>query len=178
MPEPKLIELEARVEQLSARVQELLDREEITQLRARYFRLVDAQDWDAWRELFTDDLEFDFGDGEVRHGADAFLAVVRELMDGESGRVTTVHHGHLPEVTIDGPTDAHGLWVLVDYVEWPADPGSGERRGRVGYGYEHDGYRKEDGVWKICRWRLEYLRVDPLRPEPLPERFFRPEVRL
>jgi hypothetical protein len=36
-------------------VQELLDREAIKELKARYFRLVDEQDWDAYRQLFTDD---------------------------------------------------------------------------------------------------------------------------
>jgi hypothetical protein len=38
-----------------ALLQELLDREAIKELKARDFRLVDAQDWDAYRALFTDD---------------------------------------------------------------------------------------------------------------------------
>ena len=30
--------------------------EAIRQLKARYFRFMDTKDWDAWRELFTDDV--------------------------------------------------------------------------------------------------------------------------
>ena len=38
-------------------VQMLWDIEQIKQLKARYFRLLDAKDWDAFAELFTDDCE-------------------------------------------------------------------------------------------------------------------------
>ncbi len=36
-------------------VEKLWDIEQIKQLKARYFRLMDTKDWAAWRELFTDD---------------------------------------------------------------------------------------------------------------------------
>ena len=38
-------------------VQELLDIEAIKQLKARYFRLLDAKDWEAFVEIFTEDVE-------------------------------------------------------------------------------------------------------------------------
>ena len=37
-------------------VRRLLDLEELKQLKARYFLYMDTKDWEAWRELFTDDL--------------------------------------------------------------------------------------------------------------------------
>ena len=40
-----------------ALVQMLWDIEQIKQLKARYFRLLDTKDWDAFAELFTDDCE-------------------------------------------------------------------------------------------------------------------------
>jgi hypothetical protein len=35
--------------------EKLWDIEQIKQLKARYFRLMDTKDWVAWRDLFTDD---------------------------------------------------------------------------------------------------------------------------
>ena len=46
--------------------QQLWEIEQIKQLKARYFRLMDTKDWDAWRELFTDDCVHHLP-GEVRH---------------------------------------------------------------------------------------------------------------
>ncbi len=36
-------------------VEKLWDIEQIKQLKARYFRLMDTKDWVGWRDLFTDD---------------------------------------------------------------------------------------------------------------------------
>jgi ketosteroid isomerase-like protein len=146
--------------------QQLLDVEKISEVKARYFRLVDDQDWEAWRELFTDDFEVDLADGHHIEGADAWVDAVA----GMTAAARTVHHGHMPEITIDGPDEAHGRWALADYLEWPADPESGDRHGVKGYGDEQETYRKEDGVWKIASMRLSYLRFDSLPRQPLPEK--------
>jgi hypothetical protein len=159
---------EGDLQRLEARLQAVIDRHEIEELRARFFRLLDLEkDWDAWRELFTDDLRYDFGDGNWQTGADAFVAAVHEQMDGAAGKSRSVHHGHMPEITIDSPTKAHGIWVLADYMEWPSE--TAERSGFMGYGHEFDTYRKDNGVWKISSWRLGRIRMDPLPREPLPE---------
>ncbi len=147
-------------------VQELLDREAISELKARYFRLVDAQDWEGWRELFTDDCRIDLTPEVVIEGGANFVAAVREMTLG----AVTAHHGHMGDITIDGPRDAHGTWGLADYLEWPSDPETGERHGVKGYGHERETYRKVDGHWKIARMHLSYLRFDPLPLAPLPER--------
>ena len=157
-------------DELEARIQQIEDREAIKEVKARYFRLVDEKDWDAWRRLFTDDASFDFGDGNVIEGADTFVASVRGMVeDGPAGRARTVHHGHMPELTFESPTEAHGSWVLADYLEWEPDPETGVRRGVRGYGHEVETYRKVDGEWKIATWLLSYLRMDALPREPLPE---------
>src|SRR5438309_11567487 len=98
MPQASLQEL---VQELSDRVQELIDLEEIKKLKARYFRLVDQQDWDGWRALFTDDLKFDLGDGTWLEGGDQFVAAVRSMVDGPGGRARSVHRGHMPKLVID-----------------------------------------------------------------------------
>jgi hypothetical protein len=167
MSENELQELQATVQELADQLQTLIDRWEIRELKARYFRIVDTQDWEAWRELFTDDLKFDFGDGNWQTGGDAFVAAVSGQMDGTGGKAQSVHRGHMGELVIDSPTKAHGHWGLADYLQWPSV--RGERSGYRGYGREYEDYRKENGVWKIASWRLAFIRMDPLPRRQLPE---------
>jgi SnoaL-like protein len=157
---------------VTAGLQELLDREAIRQLKARYFALLHAQDWDGFRALFTDDVHAEEEGLPAIDGGDAFVDLVRELLDG-TGTWATLH-GHMPEITIDGPADAHGSWMLDAYVEWPSDPETGERRGLEGYGRYDETYRKIDGEWRISSLRVTYQRVDPLLPTPLPEEILAP----
>jgi hypothetical protein len=145
-------------------VQQLIDLEALRRLKARYFRFLDDQDWDGFRELFTDDAHFELMGADPIDGADAFVAFTAQALRG----ARTVHHGHTPELTVDGPTEAHGMWVLADYVEWPSDAVPPVRRGIKGYGRYEETYRKHDGAWKIASWRLQYQRMDPLPREPLP----------
>jgi ketosteroid isomerase-like protein len=146
-----------------ALLRELAEREAIKELKARYFRLLDTRDWAGWRAVFTDDVRVTLPTGSVT-GADAFVAEVRATLEG----ARTVHHGHMPELTIDSATEAHGIWALNDYVEWDPDPETGERRGIEGFAHYHESYRKLDGGWRIASLDLRYLRIDPLRGPPLP----------
>ena len=146
-------------------LQQLLDREAIERLKARYFESLDAKDWDAFRQVFTDDARFELMEGDPIEGADAFVEMTRGVL----AAARTVHHGHSPSLTIDGPAEAHGSWLLLDYVEWPPDAETAERRGMEGYGRYDETYRKVDGEWRISGWALDYLRIDPLAPRPLPD---------
>jgi SnoaL-like protein len=154
-------------DRVEALVQELLDREAIKELKARYFRCVDARDWDGLRETLADDARFELMGMETIEGGDAFVAFTREVIESREAR--TVHRGHTPEITIDGPAEAHGRWMLADYIEWPSDPETGQRRGMRGCGLYQETYRKVHGDWRIATWRLDYVRIDPLAPDPLPE---------
>ncbi|MDP9318290.1 MAG: nuclear transport factor 2 family protein, partial [Actinomycetota bacterium] len=118
------------------------------------------------RELFTEDCRVDLMPGAVIESGESYVAAVREMVVG----AVTAHHGHMPIIVIDGPAEAHGTWALADYLEWPSDPETGERRGMKGYGHERETYRKVDGEWKIASMYLSYLRIDPLPAAPLPER--------
>jgi hypothetical protein len=128
--------------------------EDIKQLKARYFRLMDTKDWKAMREVFTDDARMDI-DGFATEGGDAIIA----FLTGVLGQVRTVHHGHMPEIAITGDGRATGIWAMYDYVEFPAE---GLPQGFHGYGHYHDEYRLQDGTWRIATTRLERLRIDPL----------------
>jgi hypothetical protein len=104
--------------------------------------------------------------GASVEGADVYVALVREL----SRDTRTVHHCHMPELVVDGPTEARGTWTLADYVEWAPDPETGERRGFEAHGRYEETYRKVDGEWRIARLRCTYGRLDPLPRTPLPPR--------
>ena len=138
-------------------IEHLVDIEQITQLKARYFRLVDTKRWDEWGMVFASDavLELPEGDLELR-GRDEIVANVSTFMKD----VLSVHHGHMPEIEITGDGTARGTWAMHDYVEWPET--DGRRNGLHGYGHYVEEYVHEEGEWRIARTRLERLRVDPL----------------
>jgi hypothetical protein len=131
--------------------------EAIKQLKARYFRLLDTRDWDGWTLLFTENCEFRTSrdPDEVIVGRETFVPLVRSsITPGIS-----VHHGHMPEITLTSPVTATGIWAMYDYVQ--GTPAGGPPLLLHGYGHYHEAYRKEaDGEWRISSLRLTRLRVD------------------
>ena len=71
------------------------DIEEIKKLKARYFRFLDAQDWENYAQIFTPDVIFDTSGagGERTTSRDEFVESVKNL-----GIVQSVHQGHMPEI--------------------------------------------------------------------------------
>jgi uncharacterized protein (TIGR02246 family) len=142
----------------AAAIRRLLDIEEIKQLKARYFRFVDAKDWDAWAQVFAVDAVLEIPEGELVHrGRDEIVANVSAVMEP----VRTVHHGHMPEIELIGPDTARAIWAMEDYVEFPPAE-DGTRMGLRGYGHYHEEYRRDEGTWRIARLHLARLRVDLL----------------
>jgi uncharacterized protein (TIGR02246 family) len=128
------------------------DVEAIKQLKARYFRTMDTKDWDAMRQVFTDDVVMDTTEsgGNVTAGADECMAFLRHVI----GDVVTVHHGHHPEIELTTPTTATGIWAMEGMLRWP------DGRELHGYGHYEETYKKVDGVWHIKTLKLTRLRVD------------------
>jgi len=127
--------------------------EAITQLKARYFRCMDTKNWDAMREVFTDDVVVDTtqdAGGEAIHGGEVFMSFLR----GVIGDVITVHHGHMPEITVTSPTTATGIWAMEDMLRWP------DGSEMHGFGHYHETYEKIAGDWRIKTLTLTRLRVD------------------
>jgi hypothetical protein len=141
--------------------EELIAVEEIKALKARYFRCMDTKDWLGFADQFTPDAALDVsgemgasaqGGGFVR-GRSEIAAFVRGAIDA----VTTVHHGHMPEIEIVSPTRATGVWAMEDMLRWPeASP----IRTLHGYGHYHETYEKTDDRWQIASLKLTRLRVD------------------
>lgn len=136
----------------------LLEMESIKQLKARYCRYLDTKDWEAWREIFTDDFVSDTAaaGGKVIVGADEFVAFIRATLGKPSQ--PTVHQVHAPEIELTSPTTARGVWALEDVVRLA--PGLNLN----GYGHYHETYVKIDGQWRIKTSKLTRLRTDIFNP--------------
>ena len=137
--------------------QRLADLEEIKQLKARYFRLMDTKQWKEWGDVFTEDCSMQNGPPgeEPVQGRAAIVDYVRASIEA----VVTVHHGHMPEITFHGEDSASGVWAMFDQLRGPGFEVDG-------WGHYHDDYRRcADGRWRIARTRLTRLRVESPNPD-------------
>ncbi len=136
------------------------DVEAIKQLKARYFRTMDTKDWDGFLSVFVPDVIIDMtGEGGTRtEGALDFVSTVRSSLED----AVTVHHGHMPEVTLTSPTTATGVWAMEDHLWWPE--GSPIRH-LHGYGHYHETYVKSEDGWRIASLALSRLHREFVLPE-------------
>lgn len=133
------------------RLQQLEDRFAILELKARYFRAVDTHDWELLESLFVPDAKFTGKGGFDTVGAADWVGRVRSFLEGG----WSSHHGHTPEVTIDGDA-ASGIWAMEDYVGLPT--------GDIVHGYGHyaDTYVRTADGWRIASMILTRLREERL----------------
>lgn len=126
------------------------DLEAIKALKARYFRTMDTQDWAGLAECFTEDLHADFrqAPGMLAEGRDEYIQALTAALKGAK----TVHHGHMPEIELVDENSATGVWAMDDVVDMPDIA-------LRGWGHYHESYRKEAGIWRICRIQLTRLRL-------------------
>lgn len=134
--------------------------EAIKSLKARYFRLLDTKQWDEWKLLFDEDLEFEAPDdrpGVVDHGRDSFVAGVRAIIESAK----TIHHGHMPEITLLSDNSARGIWAMEDLLWWPeAAVQQGQPRHLHGFGHYHETYALSLHGWRIKTMRLTRLHLE------------------
>ena len=88
----------------------LIDVEEIKQLKARYFRLMDTKRWDEYGSVFAKDAVMEVPEANVvNNGRAEIVRAVSKVLEG----VRTVHHGHMPEIEFTGPDTARGIWAML-----------------------------------------------------------------
>jgi hypothetical protein len=123
---------------------DLIAIEEIKQLKARYFRLMDQGRWDEFAQLFSEDVvqSSKLAPDEAPSGARGRAEVVGLIRDSLAGMRST-HHGHMPEIEITGDASATGIWALFDYCT------QGDEVVFDGAGYYRDTYVKQGGRWLI-----------------------------
>jgi hypothetical protein len=127
--------------------------EAIRRLKARYFRLLDGQDWDGLVDVFCARVEIDVSaDGAgVQHDPVAFVDGVRAVLTG----AVSVHQGSMAELELTSADTASGIWAMEDRIWFPE--GSPVRR-LHGWGHYHERYAKGPGGWRIAAMRLTRLR--------------------
>lgn len=135
---------------------------EISALKARYFRTMDSKDWAGLEAVFAPDLEADFraaavqwDESQLTYGAAEYIAKLRPILEP----ITTVHHGHMPEITIETPDSASGIWAMEDKL-WVSEGSPLPFRWLHGYGHYHERYVRLSDGWRIKSIRLTRLRVD------------------
>jgi hypothetical protein len=124
--------------------------EDIRQLKSRYFRFVDAKNWDGLADVFCKDAVF--GTHRVR-GNREIAKMICQATDG----VTTVHHGHCQEVWIEADDRAGGTTAFED---------RGYRMNSIdlvmhGFGRYEEVFHLEDGEWRIFDTRISRMSVLP-----------------
>ena len=142
-------------------MQQLLEKERIKELKARYFRALDTKDWALFGACLTEDIEGRYSDGQLSFdGREQLVGFMIETLSAST--ILTMHQGHHPEIEINkNNTQATGIWYLQDMV---IDLQSKMRL--YGAAIYHDEYRLEGGEWKVSK--TGYSRTFELT-EPLSE---------
>jgi len=145
-------------------VERLLAISDIEPLKARYFRLVDAKQWDEWAQLFTADAVTDFSTLDpnlVFRGRAAMLAATA----GTVGRIVrTIHHGHTPEIEVLDSASARGVWAMTSCRFWPeGEERTADFKETTRWAYYRENYIKTGEGWRICYLRLEPLHFAAIR---------------
>lgn len=120
---------------------DVADRLAVEETLYRYWSRVDAMDYPAVRELFTDDARGRYWGGEWLEGGD----VIVEWLANTSAPTKMMHHmGKVYRVDIDGDR-ATAASYLTAHITAAADPDAVF----VSVGTYIDELRRRDGVWSI-----------------------------
>jgi hypothetical protein len=128
------------------------DFEGIKRCKARYFRFIDMKLWDELPDVFTSDVEANFGREDLPPvvGPAATIAQLRGIEPPVS-----IHHGHTPEIELTSASSASAVWQSFSMRAETAQTGE---RDRCTYGYYWEEYRKgDDGAWRISKIRFQRL---------------------
>ncbi|MGP3791486.1 nuclear transport factor 2 family protein [Pseudomonas sp. B392_1p] len=139
-------------------VDRLVAIEDIKQLKARYFRMIDSKNWPGLEALFAADASFDISDDVPGCAITGVSEILRVIVPSLASAVS-VHHGHCPEIEITCGTMANGVWAMEDVLRW-AEGSDSPIKSLHGYGHYFETYRRINGQWRIQSLRLKRLRVD------------------
>lgn len=138
-------------------IDRLLAMEEIRQLKARYFRLVDTKQWDAFRALFTAEASIYYPESMSEP---ATIDATMPLITSSLQHAISIHHGHMAEIDMLDADHATAIWSMEDQVYCPADEAAGvPPRTIIGAGHYHEDYVREAGGWRIAGLKLTRLRL-------------------
>jgi hypothetical protein len=142
-------------------VGDLIELHEISQLKFRYIRGIDTQDWPLVESCFTEDASVWYSGGQFSQaGRDTIMEFLRDLLRPS---FVSSHIALHPEIQLTSPTTAEGIWRLQDVVHFTeanpvfdhANIQGGEEMN--GAGYYYDQYAKTADGWKISK--TGYVRI-------------------
>lgn len=136
--------------------------EEIRNLKARYFRLMDTKQWADLIDVFTTDMKVVTPDGRTwLTGGAAYAQSLKTSLE----KAVSCHQGLTGEVEVHDEHNASGIWAMQDVIVWDtAHPREGWKS-ILGRGHYHEAYRFEDGAWRIATLTLTRLSLDIEWPE-------------
>jgi hypothetical protein len=136
--------------------------EEIRNLKARYFRLMDTKQWEELCGIFASDLKVLTPEGKVyAEGGDTYAAALRNSLE----HAVSCHQGLAGEVEIDADGTARAIWAMQDIITWQDRHPNTGWKSIVGRGHYHETYRREGGQWRIATLTLTRLSLDVTWPE-------------
>ncbi len=143
--------LEEKMVLLEKEVVKLRDREEIRELRHKYWRCMRDRLADGIMECFTENAELEFGHEFTLKGKKAIGDFYKDILGSQDG-AKFIPQGHNPEIEMTSETTAKGIWLL-DVMNIDAGGDSGTR---VGVQYD-EWYVKESNGWHISKMVNTYL---------------------
>jgi hypothetical protein len=134
-------------------ITEIIELENIRQLKYRYLRGVDTHDIELLRTCFAEEATASYSGGAYTlAGRDQILKFIADVMDPSSW---SSHIALSPEISFIDQDHAEGIWRLQDTVQFTkSNPAVTHTKieGGVelqGAGYYHDRYIRLNGDWKI-----------------------------
>jgi hypothetical protein len=136
--------------------------------KARYFRFLDTKDYDWLDTIFTDDAVIDVrGSTTASNGTEASIGGLddgrmtglglKQFFRTSIADLVTVHHGHMPEITLLSANTATGVWAMEDRIWFK--PGSPSRL-MHGRGHYHESYIRIDRTWRINAMRISRIKTE------------------
>lgn len=139
----------------------LIAKDEIRELKARYWRYVDTKQWDSFIELFRPEATFSDHSADF-HCADR--ASIAEAIPTALADVTSVHRGLQYEIEVLAEDRARGIWAMEDYLVYPPGashpPNPGQTSSVRGYGHYVETYAKSQEGWRFVSIDLYRLRLE------------------
>jgi len=146
-----LAQLEEKMALLEKELVKLRDREEIKELRHKYWRCMRDRLADEIMASFTENAELEFGHGLVLKGKKAIGDFYRDILGSQDG-ARFLPQGHNPEIEMTSETTAKGIWLL-DVMNIDTEGKAGTR---VGVQYD-EWYVKEPNGWHISKMVNTYF---------------------
>lgn len=132
---------------------------------------LDGRRWDTFQDLLTDDFVFDHPFGYFE-GIEAFVSLFR---DNEAEYLDGLRHQFLHDIVYANADETAAVvsYLLVIKFADREDDNPVPVPSIVGHGLCEHTLRKEDGVWRVARWKVDQLSVpSSVIPDKTTRRFF------